>query len=138
MTLVFLFEVFLERRTSLRRAVGWAVRAFALTVGVAAAALAKTVIGAEALTQRLESTETPKVIALGFLLGGELAGPGLLGGLPALRSGPVRPSASPYMTSGWVVLFTLCQPQSGSEPCGGVGIVGRPCSSPGSAWSVCS
>ncbi len=107
MALLVVHEVWIEQRIAWRWALGWFGRAGLLSAAVSAAALAKTVIGADALTQRLESTETPAVVALASSWSESWRGLGFW--VSYLREGghPIRSTGAPYMTGVASVLLTF-------------------------------
>ncbi|MEO7428139.1 MAG: alpha-(1-_3)-arabinofuranosyltransferase family protein, partial [Acidimicrobiales bacterium] len=107
MALLVVHEVWIERRIGLRWALGWFGRAGLLTSAVSAAAVAKSVIGADALTQRLESTETPAVVALASSWSESWRGLGFW--VSYLREGghPIRSTGAPYMTGIASVMLTF-------------------------------
>jgi len=102
-----LFEVAIERRTSARQAVAWIGRAAALSIAISAAALAKTAIGAASFSQRLESTETPEVIARTSSWSETLRGLGNWVSYFRDGSGPIRAEGALLFTSTPMVMATF-------------------------------
>ncbi|MGH9085647.1 MAG: alpha-(1-_3)-arabinofuranosyltransferase domain-containing protein [Acidimicrobiales bacterium] len=102
-----LHAVAVERRASARAALGFVVRAGVLAVGASAAALAKTVIGLDTLARRLESTETPAVIASASSWSESWRGLGSWVSYFRDAAGPIRPEGAPYFTNVPLVLATF-------------------------------
>ena len=105
--LVVLHEVALDGGVSVRRAAGWLLQAGFLTALVSSAALAKTAIGVDAFSRRLESTETPEVIAATSSWSESFRGMGFWLSYFRDTVDHVRPEGAPFFTNPWLIAATF-------------------------------
>lgn len=102
-----IYLVHVDRVATWRRVLGWTSLAGVLSVGTAAAALAKIAVGSGAFAQRLAETESPATVSVASSWSETWRGMGLWLSYFREQGGLLRPQGAGYFTSAPVLLLSF-------------------------------